>query len=101
MMFGPQIILVVSISYSLYQDLLFAMLLQTWCFVNFNQFSTEKHFLLYLSLFPLVAVNNAIIHKWYGSIAISFLVIHYIIQISQTLHRFVFDQMGLNNLAEI
>ena len=57
-MFIPQAMTVVASGFLFYYDIFFAMLLQTWNFVNFNKVMTVQYYLWYMSLMPLTAMNN-------------------------------------------
>ena len=67
--FIPQWSVIIFAGLAFYHDLFFAMILQTWAFVAFNKVLTAQYFLWYLSLLPLVAINNGLVHKrpWLGA----------------------------------
>lgn len=68
--FLPQWLVVIAAGLLLYHDLYMAILVQTWCFVAFNKVITEQYFLWYLSLVPFVCINNGVLQKHKGILAI-------------------------------
>ena len=84
-----------------YYDLFFAMLLQTWVFVVFNKVITEQYFLWYMSLLPLVCINNGIAHQYGGSMAFVVLVIYLCYVPLWSYHSFQVEHMGLNVFEDL
>jgi len=66
--FLPQWAVVIGIGIAFYYDLFLAMLLQTWFFVIFNKVCTAQYYLWYLTLLPVVLINNDLVrgHKQKG-----------------------------------
>lgn len=61
--FGPQLALLLVITFTYYQDITFCVLLQTMTFVAFNKVCTVQYFCWYFSLLPLAL-------PWNGSMSL-------------------------------
>ncbi len=70
--FLPQWGVVFLTGFLLYYDIFIAMLIQTWAFVCFNKVVTAQYILWYLTLVPIVLINNNLATNkvWLGALAV-------------------------------
>ena len=62
--------MVILAGFLLYYDIWIAMLIQTWAFVAFNKVQTAQYILWYLTLMPIVFINNNLARNkvWMGAV---------------------------------
>ena len=63
LMFVPQWSIILFAGFAFYYDIFLAIIIQTWAFVAFNKVMTAQYFLWYLSLAPIIAINNGVVHQ--------------------------------------
>jgi len=76
LLFIPQWLLIIMAGFLFYYDIFFATFIQTMVFVTFNKVVTGQYYLWYVTLSPLVYVNNDLNKRPWMSI---FLIAIYII----------------------
>ena len=71
----PQWFCVIPAGIFFYYDLFFALFIQTWIFVIFNKVYTAQYLLWWLTIMPIVSINNDMVRdkKWLFLACIVFL----------------------------
>jgi len=82
-----------------YYDIFFAMLIQTWAFVSFNKVQTAQYILWYLTLIPLVFINNNLTRNLFW---LAFLVLMFICAgMHWAFWAYFFEFGGWHNIEQI